>query len=150
MFYHSETMEKRPKVGVGVIVLKDKQVLLGKRKGSHGEGSWQFPGGHLEYQESIEDCAIREVYEETGLKITNLRYGPYTNDIFEPEDQHYITLYVIADYESGILESREPDKSQQWSWHNWHQLPEPLFLPIENLLKQRFTPLDDCKEKQSA
>jgi 8-oxo-dGTP diphosphatase len=56
-------MEKRPAVGVAAIVTKNGKVLLGKRKGAHGEGSWAFPGGHLEFNESIEDCAKREVFE---------------------------------------------------------------------------------------
>jgi 8-oxo-dGTP diphosphatase len=41
--------EKRPKVGVGIIVLQEGKVLLGKRKNSHGEGTWAFGGGHLEW-----------------------------------------------------------------------------------------------------
>jgi 8-oxo-dGTP diphosphatase len=52
--------EQRPRVGVGVIVVKNGLVLIGKRKGSHGEGQWAWPGGHLEYMESFLDCAKRE------------------------------------------------------------------------------------------
>ena len=58
-----------PKVGVGVIVVRDGKVLLGKRRGAHGEGSWSFPGGHLEFNELLEICAKREAKEETGLEI---------------------------------------------------------------------------------
>jgi len=65
-------MDKKPKVGVGIIVIKDNKVLLGKRKNSHGEGSWCFPGGHLEFNESLENCAKREVLEETGIEIKNI------------------------------------------------------------------------------
>ena len=61
-------MENRPRIGVVVIIKKDNKILFGKRKGSHGEGSWSFPGGHLEFNENIEDCAVREVLEETGIK----------------------------------------------------------------------------------
>jgi 8-oxo-dGTP diphosphatase len=138
-------MDKRPTIGVGVIVIKDKKVLLGQRQGSHGAGAWQFPGGHLEYRESIEECAIREVYEEAGIQIENIRYGPFTNDIFEREEKHYVTLYVIADYASGVLEVKEPEKCSAWGWYDWRQLPEPLFIPIENLLKQKFNPLNESE-----
>jgi 8-oxo-dGTP diphosphatase len=58
-----------PRVGVGVIVLRNGLVLLGRRIGSHGAGSWALPGGHLEFGESVEQCAAREVLEETGLDI---------------------------------------------------------------------------------
>jgi 8-oxo-dGTP diphosphatase len=131
-------MEKRPYVGVAVIVVKDKKVLLGRRINSHGSGTWQFPGGHLEFKESIEDCARREVFEETGLQIKNLRLGPYTNDIFKKEQKHYITLFVIAEYDSGTESVKEPDRCERWQWFEWPSLPEPSFLPIENLLKQNF------------
>lgn len=57
------------KVGIGVMIWKDGKVLLGKRKGSHGEGTYAFPGGHMEYMESFTDCVKRELEEECGLKI---------------------------------------------------------------------------------
>jgi len=74
--------KKRPTVGIGVCIIKDGKVLLGKRINSHGEGSWSFPGGHLEMYETWENCAKREVLEETDLKIKNTRFAGVTNDIF--------------------------------------------------------------------
>jgi len=91
----------RPKVGMGVLVLKNDRVLFGKRKSSHVTGTWHPPGGHLEFGESLENCAKREVREETGIKIKNIRFATATNDIFEEEGKHYITLYMVADWESG-------------------------------------------------
>ncbi len=72
-------MHDLPKVGVGVMILKEGKVLLGKRKGSHGAGEYSFPGGHLEYMESFEDCARREIEEECGIKVKNLRFQYLTN-----------------------------------------------------------------------
>lgn len=131
------TREKRPSVGVAVIVKKDNKILLGRRKGSHGAGSWNFPGGHLEFAESIEDCAQREVREEVGIEIKNIRYGSYTNDLFLVEQKHYVTLFVTADYERGTAMVREPEKCDEWEWFDRNQLPRPLFLPIQNLFRQR-------------
>jgi 8-oxo-dGTP diphosphatase len=131
-------MDKRPLVGIAVIVIKDNRVLLGKRKNAHGADTWAFPGGHLEFNESIEDCAVREVLEETGVRIKNLRCGPYTNDIFKAEGKHYVTLFVIADYESGRPAVREPNKCEKWEWSEWPPSLQPQFLPIKNLLKQNF------------
>jgi 8-oxo-dGTP diphosphatase len=133
-------MPKQPKVGTGVIVIKDNKVLVGKRKGAHGAGYWCFPGGHLEYQETIEDCAHREVMEETGIKIKNVRISTFTNDISKEEDYHYITLYLVADYESGEPKVMEPEFCEEWGWFEWDKLPQPLFLPVQNLLKQGFNP----------
>lgn len=127
-----------PKVGVGVIVHKDDKVLLGLRLGKHGQNTWSFPGGHLEFQETINQCATREVDEETGLKIKNLKQVAITNDIFP--QKHYITIFVEADYESGEITNKEPDKCKEWKWFKWNELPTPLFLPIQNLIKQGFKP----------
>jgi len=131
-------MGQRPKIGIAVIILKDKKVLLGKRKNAHGEGTWCFPGGYLEYGESFEACARREVSEETGLNISNTRRGTFTNNIFKKESIHTVTLFMIADYESGSATVREPDKCEKWEWFDWNDLPHPLFLSIENLLKDGF------------
>lgn len=132
---------KRPKVGVGVAVIKGGKVLLGKRKNAHGEGTWSFPGGHLEYNESWEDCASRETLEETGLSIKNIRFGTVTNDLFHKEQKHYVTIIMLSDYDSGTLQVMEPDKCEQWEWYNWNNLPNALFVSIENLLKENFNPL---------
>jgi len=84
----------RPKVGVGVVVVKEGSILLGKRKGAHGTGSFSPPGGHLEFGESIEKCAARELLEETGLKALCCHVGPWTSDLMEG-DKHYITFFVF-------------------------------------------------------
>jgi 8-oxo-dGTP diphosphatase len=133
-------MEDRPMIGTGVIITKNNKVLLGKRKNSHGEGSWCFPGGHLEFNEEIEECGKREVLEEAGIKIKNIKLGPFTNDIFKKEGKHYVTLFLISDYDSGKVRVMEPDKFEKWGWFEWGKLPKPLFLPIQNLLKQKFNP----------
>ncbi|HLD81094.1 MAG TPA: NUDIX hydrolase [archaeon] len=131
---------KAPKVGVGVIVVRDGKVLAGKRKNAHGDGAWSFPGGHLELNEGVEECAKREVFEETGARVKNLRQGPYTNDVFEKEGKHYVTLFVVADYDSGGVTAREPGKCGEWKWFKWDELPEPVFLPIKNLKRKGFNP----------
>ncbi len=131
---------KMPLVGVGVIVIKEDKVLLGKRKNTHGEGTWSFPGGHLKFNEGVEDCARREVWEEVGISIMNLRYATFTNDIFHQEGKHYVTLFVVCNYQSGEVSVREPHKCEKWDWFEWDDLPQPLFLPIQNLLKQNFNP----------
>jgi 8-oxo-dGTP diphosphatase len=131
-----------PKVGVGVIVKRSGQVLLGRRRGAHGAGTWQFPGGHLKYGESVEACARRELLEETGIIAGEVRLGPFTNDVFVEENRHYVTLYGIVESSSGDAELRETEKCEAWGWFGWSSLPRPLFLPIENLLKQGYDPFE--------
>lgn len=133
-------MKKRPKVGVAVIVIKDKKVLIGKRKVRIGRGEWAFPGGHLELNEAIEDCVKREAFEEAGIAIDNISFVTFTNDVRKREQTHYITLFYTAHYKSGTVRNMEPHKCEGWEWVKWHDLPTPLFLPIRNLLKQHFSP----------
>ena len=64
-------MTKFPKVGVGTIIKSKDKVLLLKRKNAHGDGTWAFIGGHLEFNESPEECARREVLEEINIRIKN-------------------------------------------------------------------------------
>ncbi len=134
---------KHPRVGVGVCICRDGKVLLGKRMGSHGEGTWSFPGGHLEFGETIEACAARETLEETGLEVERMQLGPYTNDYFAAEGKHYLTLFVIAHSSKGNPALLEPHKCLEWKWFDWNALPEPLFLPIQNLKKTGFSPSMD-------
>lgn len=135
--------EKHPRVGVGVCICRDGKVLLGKRIGSHGAHTWSFPGGHLEFGESIEECARREVLEETGISLSNVRKGPYTNDFFEQEKKHYATLFVIADSPTGTPRIMEPEKCLEWKWFAWDALPHPLFLPLIHLKETRFSPFEN-------
>lgn len=133
-------MTERPYVGVGVVVLREGRVLLGRRVGSHGAGAWQFPGGHLEAFETVEACARREVREETGLELGEVRRGPYTEDVFAREGKHYVTLFVTATALAGTPEVREPHRAAEWGWFSWDALPEPLFTPIRNLLAGGYRP----------
>ncbi len=122
-------------VGVGVLVLKENQLLLTKRKSVHGEGTWAPPGGHLEYGETPEECAIREVLEETNVEMTDLTFKGITNDIFEESEKHYITLWIEGKYASGEATVNAPYEMSEVRWFSWDNLPQPLFLPFQNLLQ---------------
>jgi len=117
------------------MVWRGEHLLMGERINSHGTRTWQFPGGHLEFGETVTGCAIREVREETGVSICNIVHSGYTNDVFIDADKHYVTLYVSADYDSGEPRVMEPDKCAAWGWYRWNDLPQPLFLPVKNYLK---------------
>jgi len=117
---------KFPRVGIGVLIFKKKKVLLGKRKGSHGAGEYAFPGGHLEYLETIEDCAKRETFEETGVKIKNINFQFLAN-VRKYRPKHYLHIGVTADYGNGKVQVKEPDKVESWDWYSLDRLPKPLF-----------------------
>ncbi len=126
-----------PAIGVGVLIWKNKKLLLGKRINKDKSYCWQFPGGYLEDNESIVECARREVLEETSLQIKQLRHLGFTDKPFEMNQQQYITLFVSAEYESGEAKVLEPDKCESWQWFCPANLPNPLFLPITLFLEQQ-------------
>ena len=98
-------MNNQVRVGVAAVIFREGRILLGERIGSHGANTWATPGGHLELGESIEECAERETLEETGLEVGAFKKLGFTNDIFEKEGKHYVTLYVVATSSSVSPES---------------------------------------------
>lgn len=116
------------------MVVKEGKVLLGKRLGSHGEGDYAWPGGHMEYMESFEDAAKREVREETGMEIQNVRFLRLYN-LKEHSPKHYVDVGLIADWKSGEPEVLEPDRCESWAWYDLDKMPEPLFCTIPSYLE---------------
>jgi 8-oxo-dGTP diphosphatase len=91
---------KKMGCGFGVMIIKDNKILLGQRhidpeKASslmNGEGTWTMPGGKLNFGESFEEGAVREVFEETGIEISaqDLKVISLTNDIVPTA--HFVTV----------------------------------------------------------
>ncbi|MDN3678811.1 NUDIX hydrolase [Vibrio tapetis subsp. quintayensis] len=129
-------MSNKVRVGVATVIVRDGHILLGERMGSHGANTWATPGGHLELGESIEQCARREAFEETGLVVEKVTKIGFTNDIFENEQKHYVTLFVLGECDDGEPKVTEPGKCKQWKWCALDALPSPLFLPLVNLIKE--------------
>lgn len=121
-----ENKELRPRVGIGVMIIKNGRVLLGKRKSSHGTGEYAWPGGHMEYTESFERCAKRETFEEAGIEIENVRFLRLLN-LKDYAPKHYVDIGLVADWKSGEPRVCEPDKIESWNWYEMDKLPAPLF-----------------------
>lgn len=136
--------KKKPRVGIGIIIKKGDKILVGIRKKTPlGKGTFGFPGGHLEFGESFEDAVKREAFEETGVEVKNIKFASATNDIFQKESKHYITLYMICEYAFGKVKNKEKSKCEGWKWVKWDFLissKRNLFLPMQNLLKQNLNP----------
>ncbi|MBI5470069.1 NUDIX domain-containing protein [Candidatus Kaiserbacteria bacterium] len=103
--------------------------VIGKRKGSHSP-YYSIPGGHLDAGETFENCAIREIQEESGLTIKDPRVIAVTNnldDTFFQEGKHYISIVLLATDFSGEHTVMEPVKCEGWLWCDPAHLPTPHF-----------------------
>ena len=121
-----------PFVGVSAIVARDGAVLLGRRRGAHGAGTFAFPGGKPDPGEHPTDTVRRELLEETGLSARVVVPVAWTSDVFGDARLHFVTLHHFVDAD-GNPEVREPDKVESWGWYAWDALPEPLFAPAAAL-----------------
>ena len=116
------------------MVFKDGKVLLGKRKGSHGESQFAWPGGHMEYMESFENVAKREVKEETDMEVENVRFLRLYN-LKEYAPKHYVDIGLVADWKSGEPKVMEPEKCEGWNWYDMDTLPAPLFATVPTYIE---------------
>ncbi len=132
--------DKKVGVGVGVVMIKDGKVLLGKRHGDpekasselKGAGTWTMPGGKLKFGETLEECAKREVLEETGIKLESVKVIAINQDMVDTA--HFITVGLFSDDFEGEPRVMEPDKIIKWHWFDLDNLPEPLYFPTAKLL----------------
>ena len=131
-------MEQRPEVQVGVIMRDEHQVFLSRRKNPHGEETWSVPGDALAYHESPEECALRKMLEETGMTITDATFLTITNDIFEDEGRHDVTIWIEGKYVSGEPWLDPSGEISACGWFPWSVLPTPLSLSFKNFLAQGF------------
>ncbi|RCI13061.1 hypothetical protein L249_0694 [Ophiocordyceps polyrhachis-furcata BCC 54312] len=120
-----------------IITNSDGKLLVGLRIASHGAGSWQLPGGHVEQNEGILACTAREVEEETGLRVQPTRVVDTTYDLFSGHDKHYVTWFVLCDLKDADAtpKNMEPSKCSRWEWMALDDVRAlTLFLPLRQLL----------------
>ncbi len=124
-----------PRIGIGVFVEKEGKVLLGKRKNTHGALMWAPPGGHLEFGESVEECAKRELLEETGLEALSCALGPWVENVMDDGKKHYISIFIFVDQFKGEPQLLEPEKCEGWHWFAWEELPQPLIESVASFIQ---------------
>lgn len=102
-------------------MIKDKQILLGKRKGSN---KWCIPCGYVEYDEDVREAVKREVYEETGLHIQPKEVYEVHSNFHNPK-QHTVGIWFLAEVISGKLAAS--DDLTEVNYYDYDQLPELAF-----------------------
>ncbi len=120
--------------GVGVscemIIKAGNKILMGKRGKAFGEGSWAFPGGHLEKGEKVEECARRELKEEVGIEPIEIKLLGVINDLsnIPGQERQYLRFIFLIESYSGNIINKEPDKCEGWEWFDIDKLPKPIFV----------------------
>lgn len=133
----------RPKIGLAIFVLDSTKtkILIGKRM---KERSFGLPGGKLEYGESFEECAKRELQEETNLNLEESRfnYSCSFNCIQREIEYHWVEIIMICQLtkeEESEIKNNEPDKCEEWIWINFQEMLQKrsegsLFLALNHYL----------------
>ena len=120
---------RRPLVGVGVVFVRGDRVFLAKRQGSHGEDTWASAGGHLEWGESLEECARREAREELGVTVGDLQFLCLRNIV--AYDRHYVDIEFLGDIGDQEPMLTEPEAFSLSGWFPLDALPQPLFEAVK-------------------
>lgn len=128
--------ELRPKGAIGVYIVRDGKICLFLRNSKHAGGTWCPPGGHIEYGESFFDAGSREAKEESGIDVKDLEILGVTNDVYENEKKHYVTVHTKPVSYDGEPALMEPDKFDEMRWFDLSALPENLFPANKRFLAQ--------------
>ena len=124
---------ERPKVGLGGIIIKEGKILLAKRKGKFGGGTWGTFGGHLEFEESFNECIKREAREELGIDVKIVDFICVSNLI--DNEHHYVDLVFLVEIVDGEPVIMEPEKHEKLGWYDLDNIPNPLFISIKKALE---------------
>jgi 8-oxo-dGTP diphosphatase len=126
---------KRPQIGLGVLVVRDKKILLSRRLKPYGFGKLALPGGHVEWMETLIDTARREVLEETGIRLGRIyNLYVYSEEVHPTLGKHYMTFYMIAKCPEGQEpKNMEPKKHAPWRWYDPFNLPRNTWKPTKRL-----------------
>ncbi|MCB9806109.1 NUDIX domain-containing protein [Candidatus Nomurabacteria bacterium] len=125
--------------GVGVLIQNEKgEFLFGLRKGSFGEGQWAFPGGHIDFGETIIECAQRELKEELGIDFLkeDLAIICVFDELsfIDSDNRHGVGIGLKARYSGQEIKLMEPEKCVEWKWFSKGNLPSPIYKSSERVL----------------
>ncbi|HEX9021406.1 MAG TPA: NUDIX domain-containing protein [Nitrospirota bacterium] len=114
-------------VGVGgVIFNREGKVFLARRgKNARNERlKWEFPGGSVEFNESLEHALLREINEEYGFEVEVVELLDVVNHIIPEEKQHWVSPTFLCRVKSGEPAIREPHKCSEIGWFAVNDIPE--------------------------
>lgn len=114
-------------VGVGAIISNAEGAVFLARRGKDARnetGKWEFPGGGVEFNETLEQALVREVREEYGFEIEVLELLDVVNHIIPAEKQHWVSPSFLCRVKSGEPRILEPHKCSEIGWFALDRIPE--------------------------
>lgn len=129
------TETKKPAISAAIIT-DGERVLMVRRRVSEGELSWQFPAGAVEAGETMEEAAVRETLEETGLTVEAVKL---IGDRVHPKSKRFMS-YTAARIVSGEAHVADDDELDAIAWVSLDEIPEyvpyGLFEPVQEYLDE--------------
>jgi 8-oxo-dGTP diphosphatase len=116
-------------VGVGAILVNEEGLIFLARRGptaKNEQGLWEFPGGSVEFGETLAEALQREMYEEYGIKVSIRELVDVVDHILSQEHQHWVSPTFICQIRSGEPYIREPEKCTEIGWFGVDQVPNDL------------------------
>ncbi|MDJ0572861.1 MAG: NUDIX domain-containing protein [Pleurocapsa sp. MO_192.B19] len=121
-------------VGVGAVLIEEKQILLLQRLKQPEAGHWSIPGGAVEFGETIEDALKRELKEELSINVEIVSLLGVTNHILPQSEAHWVSPVFLVKIVSGNPRNVEENKHKALRWFKIKQLPESITLTTSNAI----------------
>jgi len=106
-----------PRVGVGAVILDGTRVLLARRGRAPSAGKWSIPGGLVDVGERLEDALLREIEEESGLRVRLLGLCGVIDRVVREQDAvryHYVIIDYVAEPVGGRLQAGSDAAEVRW------------------------------------
>ena len=117
---------------IDALIIRDEKILLIKRAAENYTGYWALIGGYLEWDESLEDCVKREVKEEVGLDVTNVKLLNVYSDPERSPVQDISAAYVVE----AFGEPKAGDDASDFQWCPLDNLPEEMAFDHKKIISE--------------
>jgi 8-oxo-dGTP diphosphatase len=104
------------------------------RKRAPEAGCWSIVGGKVDFLETLDQCAIREAREETGVEVELVRLLCVTDHVLPGEGQHWVAPAYLGRIVGGQPRNCEPDKTQEVKWFALDRVPSNLTMTARHAI----------------